>query len=619
MFELFKAEFLRFRLLALTLAGVHLVVLAFMTRVVDLAQQPLVVHWTIGGCHLAIGLLAGLYQMGTYRKPSVWLTLLHRPLPPRRVAIAIMLACIAALAVVVAIPMLLVALWQDTMTARVVDQRHWLLALSAVQIATIGYLAGAQGMLGGPRRAVVALPFVMLLPMASATGFGMLALQALCVLCLSAVVLASFQPDLDAPPMHPLGEAIIALPLQVGVSLLLVLALFGAEFAWIAEGSHPNNTPTPPRGGHNEVEKANAATRMRLALEGSRHPDAPLLREQIVLSETMGIPSQLRRLPQRHELANVMPMEFDDRGQGVRWVFSHDDMRFHGWRLNDRSAVGTLGIGDAQSAFPAPAVPVGPAPGGAEDDVLLLSGNTAYQYASDDRRIHPRIRLPEGEYVVGLGMLGETLGVIGDKALYLYDAREAAEHRDTMTPRLRVPIPGTYHDIYNLDIIELVDGHLFVFSNSYGAYTAGSAAPTQYVLRAHDDGRIETIAARRLHYDYPAVSRYRNFVISPLLYAVRDHGLKLFAPPLPLETTTPTPVPRSMWWLSVVLSLLAGLGGWWRTRRLGLAPTHRSAWIAACLVFGPPALGALWLLHRPGDLPLAQHGVDPRTDADHAH
>lgn len=74
-----------------------------------------------------------------------------------------------------------------------------------------------------------------------------------------------------------------------------------------------------------------------------------------------------------------------------------------------------------------------------------------------------------------------------------------------------------------------------------------------------------------------------------------------------------------MWWLSVVLSLLAGLGGWWRTRRLGLAPTHRSAWIAACLVFGPPALGALWLLHRPGDLPLAQHRVDPRTDADHAH
>lgn len=612
MFELFKAEWLRFRTLALALAGVHLVVLAFLTRVVDLAQQPLVVHWTIGGCHLAIGLLAGLYQMGTYRKANVWLTLLHRPMPPRRVAIAIMLACVAALAVVVAVPMLLVALWQDTMTARVVDLRHWLLALSGLQLATIGYLAGAQGMLGGARRALAALPFLLLLPMASATGPGMLALQALCALCLAAIVLASFQPDLDAPPAHPLAEAIVAMPLQVGVSLLLVLAVFAAEFAWIAEGSHPNNTAVPPRGGHNEVEKADAPTRMRLALQGSRHPDASLLREQIALSDTLGIPSQLRRLAVRHELANVAPMEFDDRAQGVRWVFSHDDMRFHGWRLNDRSAVGTLGVGDGQAAFPVPAVPVGPAPGGAEGDVLLLAGGTAYQYASDDRRIHARIRLPGGEHVMGVGMLGETLGVIGDRALYLYDAREAAEHRDTMTARLRVPIPGAYRDIYHLDIIELVDGHLFVFSNTYDAHTQDGAAPLQYALRAHDDGRIETIATRRLAYDYPAAFRYRTFVISPVLHALRDRALRLFAPSLPPETTTPPPIPRSMWWLAIALSLLAGLGGWWRTRRLDLAPGHRRAWIAACIVFGPPALGALWLLHRPADRLSAQADVDAR-------
>lgn len=614
MFELFKAEFLRFRTLALALAGLHLLVLAFMTRVFDLAQQPLVVHWTIGGCHLAIGLLAGLYQMGTYRKANVWLTLLHRPMPPHRVAIAIMLACVAALAVVVAIPILLVALWQDTMTARVVDLRHWLLALSGLQLATIGYLAGAQGMLGGVRRALAALPFLMLLPMASATGPGMLVLQALCVLCLIAMVLASFQPDLDAPPAHPLAEAIVAMPLQLGISLLLMLALFGVEFVWIAEGSHPNNTETPPRSGHNTVEKADAPTRMRLALEGSRHPDAPLLREQIALSEAMGIPSQLRRLPQRHELANVAPMEFDDRAQGVRWVFSHDDMRFHGWRLNDRSAAGTLGVGDTQAAFPAPAVPVGRAPGGAEGDMLLFAGDTAYQYTSDDRRIHARIRLPGGEPMVGAGMLGEALGVISDRALYVFDAREAMEHRDLMTPRLRVPIPGAYHDIYHLDIIELVDGHLFVFSNTYGAYTQDGAAPVQYVLRAHDDGRIETVATRRLAYDYPAVHRHRTFLISPVLHAMRDRALRLFAPPLPLEATTPPPIPRAMWWLAAALSLLAGVGGWWHTRRLDLRPARRRAWIAACLVFGPPALGALWLMHRPAD-PVSRHD----TDAHRAH
>ena len=108
--------------------------------------------------------------------------------------------------------------------------------------------------------------------------------------------------------------------------------------------------------------------------------------------------------------------------------------------------------------------------------------------------------------------------------------------------------------------------------------------------------------------------RYRTFVISPALHAVRDRALRLFAPPLPLEATTPPPVPRAMWWLAAVLSLLAGLGGWWRTRRLDLRPARRWAWIAACIVFGPPALGALWLMHRPAE-PVPQHD----TDAHHAH
>ena len=80
MFELFKAELLRFRLWALALAGVHFIALGFLTRVVDLAQQPLVIHWSFGAAYAALGLLLGLYQMGTYRKPRAWLNLLHRPL-----------------------------------------------------------------------------------------------------------------------------------------------------------------------------------------------------------------------------------------------------------------------------------------------------------------------------------------------------------------------------------------------------------------------------------------------------------------------------------------------------------------------------------------------------------
>ena len=43
MIDLFKGELLRFRLWAIAAAAVHAGILGFMARIVDLAQQPLLV------------------------------------------------------------------------------------------------------------------------------------------------------------------------------------------------------------------------------------------------------------------------------------------------------------------------------------------------------------------------------------------------------------------------------------------------------------------------------------------------------------------------------------------------------------------------------------------------
>ena len=599
MYSLFKAELLRFRVWAMALAAVHFVALAFLTRMVDLAQQPLVVHWTFGAIHAAIGLLLGLYQMGTYRRPNAWLNLLHRPLAPGRIAAALILAAAVLLAIAVAVPILLIGAWQETMTTRVVDLRHWLLALAGLQIAMIGYLAGAYGMLGERRYAAAGLVFLLLLPMSYATGFGALALQALALLWLAAMVFATFKPDLDAPPRRLAGIAVVALPLQMAAFLLIVMSYYGFETLWIAEGSHPNNTPVPPRGGHNEMEKADERARMRLALAGSAHPDAPLLREQIALSEPLGIPSQLSRMPQRNELANVAPMEFDDRARGIRWVFSHDDMRLHGYDMQDRRAVGRIGVGAEGAAFAAPALPAGAMPGMAEGDALLIAGNLAYHYVSETRQVLPRIRLPRDEVLIGAGPVGESLGAISDRALYFYDGRDAVEHRQEMTPRLRVPMPGHYRDLYTLELIELVDGYLIVFGYSASAHNEQGVAPYQQVLRVGEDGRVETIARRPLGYDLPLLYRYRTFLTSPVLWKAGDAATHLFAPPLPLATNVPAPIPRAIVGLAIVLLLLSAIGAWWRGRRLALSARARLAWVAVCAIVGPPALLSLWLLYRP--------------------
>ena len=84
MWNLFKAELLRFRAWAIAYFLLHLAVLGFLTRVVDLAQQPKFVYQVFAAAYALSGLLLGAYQMGSYRKPNAWLNLLHRPVPPHR-------------------------------------------------------------------------------------------------------------------------------------------------------------------------------------------------------------------------------------------------------------------------------------------------------------------------------------------------------------------------------------------------------------------------------------------------------------------------------------------------------------------------------------------------------
>src|SRR3546814_3120097 len=103
-----------------------------MSRIVDLAQQPRVVYQVFGMVYVVAGTLLGLYQMGSYRRPNHWLNLLHRPLHRHRIAFALCAAGAGVLLLAVALPVALIAIYQETLTARVVDMRHWLLPLASL-------------------------------------------------------------------------------------------------------------------------------------------------------------------------------------------------------------------------------------------------------------------------------------------------------------------------------------------------------------------------------------------------------------------------------------------------------------------------------------------------------
>lgn len=601
MWDLFKAELLRFRAWAIAYAAVQLLVLGFMSRVVDLAQQPYVVYQAVGVVYAITGALLGLYQMGGYRRPNAWLNLLHRPLPHWRVALALVGAGALLLAIAVLLPLLLVAAWQEFMTARVLDLRHLLLAGSGLLLALCAYLAGGYAMLADKRYSWSALVVVFSLFIARATGLGAIALQCYVLIVLAAMLLIAFKPDLSAPPRSIGATLLVAIPLQFAMWFALVIVGFGVEFVWIAQGSHPNNMAVAPPGGEKESEFAEGKDLMRMGLAGSRDAQTELWREQAQISEIYSTGPGVRGLPQRHQLTNRAPMEFDDETRRVRWVFSHDSMRFEGYSLVDKRAVGSLGV-DGEAAFP---LPVQPGPEG-----LLVARDAVYQYDSDERRVLPRARLPRGEVLTGLEKIGDSAVVLSDRALYFYDLRELNNDDGVLRPRQRVALPGRSGDLVRIDLMELLDGYLVSFLFTFSSHNAEGALPYQQLLRVDEAGRVTSVARRALRLDYPDAWRYQNWYTSPLLYAGQKAWLDLYSGYLPGRDMATPPVPRTAQWIAGALLLLSVLGALWRLSRTALSRPARIAWLAACAAIGLPALLSLWLIYRPrevlDELPLAQ-------------
>jgi hypothetical protein len=452
MIDLFKAELMRFRWWAAGCAALQLVVLGFLTRVVDLAQQPLLVYRVFAAVYAAAGLLLGLLpDRRDIAGPTPWLNLLHRPLAPSRIAIALLGAGAALLAAG-----RVVALARHRGVAGEHDRARRRHAAPAVDrfgwiVSVCGYLTGAYLMLADKRQGYCAAVFLLLIVFSQATGFGAIAIQGLSFAWLLAMVLVAFKPDLGTPARGATRTLITAAPMTMMMWFALVMVGFGVEFLWIAQGSHPNNVAVPNVDGEKEIEVLDGKDLFVKGLRSSTDPEAPLWREQAAIADIDGLFPGLARRPHGNQLTNIAPMEFDDTERRVRWVFSHDTMHFEGYSLVDKRAVGTLGMaGDAP--FPAPVLPVG--------DKLLVDRSTVYQYDQDANLVLPRARLPDGEAITGYGKAGDDFVLVGERALYFFDGRALDGSDGLLTPRLRVPVPGRIGDIQRIDAMELLDGWL---------------------------------------------------------------------------------------------------------------------------------------------------------------
>lgn len=569
--DLFRAELRRLGVLAALYTAGHVGVLLFLTRVVDLLQQPTLVYKVGAAIHVAWGLGLGAWQLRAHSRPNAWLYLLHRPLAPARIAAAVLGAGGAAVLAAVVVPMLLALAAQRGLTVRVVDVRHLLLPVAGGLLALAGYLVGALLAIAPLRRAPAPLVILTWLASSYAAGASVLAVLALGVTALAALAVLAFRPDASEVPRHPLALIALLAPMTAAWAVVLPVATLIFQLGWIATGDHPNNRVTPLPGGHVEAVRGEGREVLLRGLAGLAGEEAAVLRGQVELSEVARVGPAFETVAERGDLTNPLPPEFDDE-DGVRWVFSHDAMRFVGMDAAHLTHKGRLA---GNGGFTAPPRVL--------DRGMILDGGTVRSLDAPAHHLRIRAQLPGGDVLADRPvLLGQALVALGARQLVVFDARDLERATAPLPVIEQIALPTPIGDLSRVDLIELLDGYLVSFVSGNG-YTNGGRLGQQWIFRV-ERGASRLLAKRELRVDYPELSRMRARWTAPLVGLVSQRAVTLGAGDDTLTATPDEPMSGALWGLAVGLSALAAAWTSRRARRLG----RSQGWAVAALALGWP-------------------------------
>jgi hypothetical protein len=594
MIELFLSELRRFRNAAAIYFAASLVLVTVANQMFDIANEMLGLHNVLLLLYALTGLAFGLYQFGTYRQPSRWIWLQHRPLHRARILAGIVLASLVLIALAMALPLLVVLGLQEHFTQRVVDARHYAgVAYLALSVAS-SWLAGAWIMLHRSRWAFVILVLPILMTMHLASWGTVLALALACNAVLLFLVYTVFRPNRYTGD-DAVATVASAVPLQLSFYIAL---LWGGSMVFqvgqMMLGVHPLSAAQALPGGLVEARRFDGREVLLAGVAASSDPRAASWRAGLDPRNIATLAPNVRQYPVRNPLSTRARPQFHDQQQRA-WTFSHGRRLFRGRHLRLGSATGWMGAGG-----PGDATPFDSQPAPVSDNRrngYLVNAHDIYQIGKGELRLRHLL------HVDGAEQLGASIAVLGQRTALLTNRRVVLlqDSGGQPAPLATVPLPVPYGDLDRIEAAEVADGTLLSFIGGYRRNDGVIAAP-QVTYLVDAGGRVTEVGRRELAHDFPVLFEHRDWWVSPVLYAVvslpemliekgivPDHGASRFAPLL-------LPRPAPVWTAMIALALVSCLLAAWWTHRAMLGPRARLAWCLACLLAGLPALLSLMVL-----------------------
>ncbi|WP_231031841.1 hypothetical protein [Sphingomonas sp. IC-56] len=585
--ELYKAEVGRFGRWAAGAALLHILGLLMLDDFFpDVADEELC--FLAGAVYLIGGLIFGVYQAATYARANHWVALLHRPLAPARIMAAVSGAGATVTLGVVLLPLLAMFAVHSISVDRLVETRHWLLAIGGALFALIGFFAGSFLALAPRRYGWIGLVTAGILLVGNLVGGpAALLLPCLLVAVLALLTLGAFHHNRTLAPTTPALRALTAGVASFALYFAVMLGVgFTSHMMLAALGRNPliNPKASVPRG----LIQSSRMTGDELL--GTTLAEAGGAGAEAVRTQLRGVP--VTRLPIALEWVPAGPMlttsersDLVDPRRGTVWTYSQDAGAYRGVRMRDQYPVGWM---RPAAGFAVPPVGVG---GG-----RVASGGAMFRLDPARGTLARVVQLAPGEVIAASPTpLGRQVAVLGTRALHLFDRR--VFDGTAVTPPLSVPLPGLIGDLRRLDVAQLPDQTIVSFFLGQNSIEGPSRA-WQRIVSVTPDGAVRTIAERQFAPELSDLIRFRNSWLSPAMLGLANAVEEIGGAQAPTQLRAAIVLPQRIWLVAGVLAVLSAAATVLLARRRRLGGVLSGAWAIAALVLSLPAFLAFCLIER---------------------
>jgi len=601
MIYLFKSEFLRYRKWALLAMASLLVAFMFIARLKPFLQawdeQTLLTMLVMVGGSLAFGIV----QMYLHKRDNHWTYLIHRPLEPRNICLALLGAGAAAITVAVAIPPLVMILSIDMFSAEIVDVRQYAYVPFMLLASFVGYLIGTLSVLNASK-GVILLTSLLALILLPAPASNLLQFLPT-VLILSGLLylnIVSFKPDLGKYFERPVSIILLAVPMMALLMIgVLMSSLATYHIPRFIMGSHPDNNPI--NGTHAYMWEYSEKDRPAYALETSSHPKAEHFIAQAKYADVDWISTErvtFGRLGQMSYLDGQYALEPSDTN--TIWQFSHDSMLMEGREKANGKPVGVIGkngfLDEARDATEADVFTSVPFLVG---EKFLQTSTALYQVNFEERTLDVKYQAEAGEVFLNPPQFRDDfVALVTDKHILMFDNKAFIDGYEPAVAEYSVPIPAKSENIEHIWTYRMVDGYLLMFS---GRHYLGFHRNTVEVVHAKLGGDFERIGLREFPLQrHPQWILFLEEMTSPMMHLMVNSSNNLIEPSNPTFDSVSTIIerqyPTQVYWFAALIHLFGAIFAffWCRHRKLGKPAVL--TWVMLNALFGLPAVFACILM-----------------------